>query len=277
MVTDTTPEFSCDALIKRFDRDGVVLLPGLLSTEQVQTYAERAANLYESLGKGPYPAFLFDNAVQRDPLFLPLIDFVPTMRIVCRILGPFLQLLCSEVWIRPPSAEGIHWHRDGGFLMRHLSGLYELKVQFFLSDVHGPESGNLVLLRGSHRRPSAPGALADDAVRRKEIQLIPKAGDVAIWSAGTWHRVQPNLSPNPRISVILAYGFVWMRKYDYNGVSPALLGRLNAFQAMLLADGTDQFQRGEYYYPTDLPRRTRILEEALGPLPGLPFTGEGLQ
>jgi len=120
-----------ESLIKRFDRDGIVVLPRLLTTEQIQAYSQRAANLYATLGKGSYPTFLFDNAVQRDPLFLPLIDFAPTMRIVSQILGPFIQLLCSEIWIRPPGAEGIQWHRDGGFLMRHLIGLCEVKVQFF--------------------------------------------------------------------------------------------------------------------------------------------------
>jgi len=66
-----------------------------------------------------------------------------------------------------------------------------------------------------------------------------------------------------------------MRKYDYDEVDASFSSHLNAFQTMLLADGTDRFRRGEHYYPTDLSRRMRILEEALGRLPALPFTGDG--
>lgn len=260
--------------LRRFDRDGFLVVPGALDPDQVRRYYERGQTLYRQIGKGVHSAFLFASAVQRDSCFLPLIDHPPILELLVRLLGPCIQLLGSEVWIRPREAEAIPWHRDGGFLMRHLHGLVEVKVQYFLSDVPAPESGNLVFARGSHRRvpPDVDDVPRWISAQRQEM-LFPKAGDVAIWSAGTWHRVEPNQVVHERVSIILTYGLLWLRKYDYVGIDQMLARELTPLQSLLLADGMDPFVRGEYYFPSDVRRRVALFEGALGPLPGLPLTG----
>jgi hypothetical protein len=150
--------------------------------------------------------------------------------------------------------------------MRHLLGTTHVKVQVFLSPLRDRQSGNLVLLPGSHRRPLPPkGSMDWDAEGQYIVE--PQVGDVIIWDASLLHRVQPNTSPTDRISAIFAFGFTWMSPYDYWSLDDGFAQDATELERMLVS-----VPREGSYYPKDGAERRRILESRLGVLGDLPFT-----
>lgn len=261
-----------DVLLRTWQRNGFVVLPNVLDAVETEVILQEIRDLYKHHINRECPLFLYSNAVQRNSRFLALIDLPVILKMVVNILGPFIHLLSSEVWVRPIGAQSLGWHRDGGPLMRHVQGTIQVKVQFFLTDCSEQASGNLILLSGSHRRRLPEQTISISSTDPKIVVLTPKAGDAVIWSGSTWHSVQSNLSSNDRVSIILAYGLLWLRPYDYDHVDEQVVSVATPLQALLLSGLVNDFERGMYYYPVDVKQRLTLFEEHLGPLGSLPFS-----
>jgi ectoine hydroxylase-related dioxygenase (phytanoyl-CoA dioxygenase family) len=133
------------------------------------------------------------------------------------LIGRDLKQIINQLHWKPPGSPGdFAWHQDSRFrrpaeAYRNLGDAY---VQTGLAiDPHGPESGGMRFVPGSHRRGDLgmavdgnvmSAALADEALRAVGIdpgdvvELVLEPGDVALWSPYLVHGSGANRSTHQR-------------------------------------------------------------------------------
>ena len=148
----------------------------------------------------------------------------------------------SEVIVRPTDPEGKGLlHTDGGQAMRQIrvseSSLpFQIKLQYFLTDLPEPDMGNFTVVPGSHNRPFPEGGFEEGPYISDALPLCVEAGDMAIFPHAMWHGFVANRSDKPRKSLIYCYVHQCMRAFDFEKPSPELLERCTPRQRRLIGD-----------------------------------------
>lgn len=259
-MLDTTMTFTrlTRAQRERWDRDGYLILENALSAAEVDVLVGAIELLDEESqrkGRDPNEYFMMPNVIERDDAFLDLIDHPNHLGVVIDLLGANIQLIASELMLRPPTPEpGSRWHEDGPkpYPFPHANGLTPLlhvKIGWFLTDINEQDMGNLVLLPGSHVNgfPAAvPGSWTGTSPARfravaeidKQIpgarQITVNAGDAVLFHNALWHSVARNISNVRRKNIYYVYGPLWTRLIDRQETSPELIARSNAIRQQLL-------------------------------------------
>jgi ectoine hydroxylase-related dioxygenase (phytanoyl-CoA dioxygenase family) len=209
--------------------------------------------------------------MEENALFVALMDHPVTFPVVLELMGPYIQLSMAEVVVRPPHPDGkALLHTDGGQAMRQIrvtedSLPLQLKIQYFLTDVPGPDSGNFTVVPGSHRRPFPEGGFEAGPYLPEAVQLCVQAGDAAFFPHAMWHGYVTNRSELTRKSLIYCYSQQCFRCFDYEKASPELLARCTPRQRRLIGD-IGEWKYGSYFYsPPDQVALIRgVAEEAEG-------------
>ena len=244
--------------------DGYLLLKGLLSPLEVKRFAREVDRLYRqhvprddrASGKGMDIYF----AIEDSEVLMELIDYPPIFDIALELMGPYIQLSMAEVLVRPPNPEAEGYiHTDGGPGLRRIrvsekSWPLQIKVQYFLTDVAEPHSGNFTLCPGSHLLPFPEVAPGDEHLPTGietpgAVQLCVAAGDVAVFPHSLWHGAAPNRSRRTRKSLIFGYSQLFLRSFGYDRPSPELLAQCTPRQRRLLGDMGRAWHPGAYFKP----------------------------
>lgn len=154
------------------------------------------------------------------------------------------------------------WHTDAGPSLGQIhvtedSLPINLKVQFFLTDIPTEDSANFCVVPGSHRMVLTPPGERGPGWPVGDMQLLVRAGDVAIFPNTLWHGVASNQQvDNLRRSLTFRYGQMWSRPYDYQVCPPSVIDRLSPRRRRLLGDMGSNQQNGEnqatdYFKPKD--------------------------
>lgn len=229
-------------------RDGFLLVRGALEGSEVRELLGRIDEVVERYAgsehgfKQSAAAYKVAEAITLTDCLDPLLDHERVFPLLLDLLGPFLQVLGTEIFVRPSSASEellVAWHTDGGptlgrFLPRAGDPALQLKTQFFLTDMPETDSGNFMLVPGSHRRLFPKQGL--DATPAEAVQLTVHAGDAVIFPWSLWHAVAPNHSGRARRSVTVRYGQLWSRPYDYERLPESVLARLTPRRRRLVGD-----------------------------------------
>ncbi|MEV6979464.1 phytanoyl-CoA dioxygenase family protein [Kitasatospora sp. NPDC093806] len=170
------------------------------------------------------------------------------MSVPHRILNGSLQVLGTEV-LRRGIYQAAHepWHRDSGAYLERpydeVNGPLHLKAQVFFTDTRSKDSGNLVLIPGSHRWPaghkddtywtSANDALAQGSFPEGALSIHAEPGDTVVFGNTMWHAVLPNRTQERR-SAIIRFGQAWLRPYDHPCDPTTAAGHLSARSRRLL-------------------------------------------
>ncbi|WP_067682392.1 phytanoyl-CoA dioxygenase family protein [Nocardia miyunensis] len=190
------------------------------------------------------------NAIAHVEALGPLLDHYAVFGRILGLMGPYVQVLGSEIFIRYPHQQPlVDFHTDLGPSLRLAAPSHgkqiQLKVQFFLTDLTEPDSGNFTIAPGSHTR-GFPGKIAYADVE-DPVQILARAGDAVIFPLSLGHGVAPNRSATSRVSVVLRYGQIFCRTVDYRTASPGLLDRLTQRQCRLLGDFGVRSRPGDVY------------------------------
>ncbi|HEX6161235.1 MAG TPA: phytanoyl-CoA dioxygenase family protein [Thermoanaerobaculia bacterium] len=219
-----------------------------------EVLARRSAGHTVTQGNG---AWKIDQAIAQTSALDPLVDHPRLLPLLLSLLGPFLQILGTEIFVREAGREPlVPWHTDGGatlarFLPVPGAPVLQMKAQFFLTDVTEDDCGNFMLVPGSHRRPFVEGDV------RHAVQLRVHAGDVLLFPWSLWHAVAPNRG-GVRKSVTFRYGQLWSRPYDYERLPRPVLDRMTPRQRRMFGDlGADVHPSGFFY--VDEEEQMRIL------------------
>ena len=154
-LTRLTPEQR-----EHWDTQGYLVLPGVLSPDEIERLSDAVDRLDEASQRGGRSSdewLSTLNVIEEDDAFLDLIDHPNHLGIVMDLMGATIQLLASQVMVRPPTPHpGSRWHYDGPKPYPFpsaggLTPLLHLKIGWFLTDVDAPDMGNFLLIPGSHR------------------------------------------------------------------------------------------------------------------------------
>ena len=206
------------------------------------------------------PSDVFDAGNDRDisiangltwcPELDVLIDHPAVFGKILGLMGPYLQLLGSEIFYRYPAEEPlVAFHTDQGPSLRYATSNgreIQLKAQFFLTDVTTPNAGNFTVAPGSHRT-GFPGKIDYRNVAHP-CQILAAAGDVVLFPLALGHGVAPNSTEITRVSVVLRYGQIFCRPVDYwTTPEESVLARQTPRRRRLLGDFGARTRPGDVY------------------------------
>ena len=243
---------------KRIWKDeGYVILKGVLSTREIIDLTAVVDQMYDEYLQQPdvKQNAVLDrrNVMEENDIFVKLIDHPVTFPIVLELMTPYILLGMSEVTVRPPDLEGKGiLHTDGGQAMRQIrvtdSSLpLQIKIHYFLTDLHSKDSGNFTVVPGSHKRPFPESGFEEGPYLADAVQLCVNAGDAAIFSHALWHGFVANKSADARKTLIYCYVQQFLRAFDYQAASAELLARCTARQRRLIGD-IGEWRPGSYFY-----------------------------
>jgi hypothetical protein len=250
---------------RQWDEDGYLHIRNALSPSTVASLLSALSALHErfteGLGKAEYWADVFDAGNDRDlsvanaitwcPGIAELLDHPGVFGKVLGLMGPYLQVLGSEIFYRYPFASPlVDFHTDVGPALRTAAPAgdkaVQLKAQFHLTDVSEADHGNFSVAPGSHRR-AFPGRIGFGQVE-DAVQLLAAAGDVVLFPLSLGHGVAPNRSGSTRVSVILRYGQAFCRPVDYWATpGQQILDQLTPRRRRLLGDLGSRSRPGDFY------------------------------
>lgn len=267
--------------LRRWERDGYLFLENVLSTTETEILLKAVDAVLESAGQAQIfsqhdtgsrsaaQAFKIAQAITLTPALDSLTDHPQIFPWLLRFIGPYLQVLGTEIFVRlpGPAVEAlVDWHTDGGpsmegFLPQPGNPILQMKVQIFLTDLTAPDSGNFMLVPGSHRTAFAGRQQLTLSPPVGAKQVTARAGDAILFPWSLWHGVAPNQSGRVRKSITLRYGPMWSRPYDYDRLPADVLARMTPRRRRLFGHLGAEAHPHAYYYPDPAEQLGLMLDD----------------
>ena len=222
----------------------------------IETYVQETPNLQGNnrFGKGAYTII---RAIERTDALDPLTDHPRTFGTILSLMGPYLQIMGTQIYVRHPDVEALMgFHTDAGPSLQRIhphpdSLPLQFKIQFFLTDLSEPDQGNFMCVPGSHKVRFPENRLAKGEYPEGAIQVLAEAGDAVIFPWALWHGVGPNQTDRIRKSVTFRYGQMWSRPYDYDKLPADALARMTPRRRRLFGDMGENHHPTDYFKPRD--------------------------
>jgi hypothetical protein len=215
-------------IAEEFFREGSVLIPGVLTAEEIAAiraitdeYALHPENYPEKHISYVYGAFVLRRAQEVAPLFHDLITRQPIYGIAEAVLGPNARFNAMNVIRNEPGQAISVWHVDdvvefplpeeiGRFDPRIRMPVFWMTVQCALSDIDTLEHGPTQYVPGSHYSGRRPDSQENPTFEGREPrELYCKAGDIYLTNHQCWHRGAPNTSDRIRYVMQIQYAQRW--------------------------------------------------------------------
>ena len=202
-----------------FERDGYLVVPGVLDRGEIRRCREAVAGVYEPPG-----SMHRLGAVAAAPGLVELVDHPAVLGPVLDVLGWNVHVYHSHVDVHPPEGDvpsRFTWHQDGGIQNRDLESTprprLSMKAAWWLCDLSEPGRGNLRVLPGSHlhdtlERPPSPDVPWPEPPG--VVEVLAEPGDLLLFDRRLWHSRSPNRSSLTRQAVFIAYTYRWIVSRD---------------------------------------------------------------
>jgi hypothetical protein len=239
-----------DRLASELETNGIVVLPSLLSAEQLhgmqRAFEGRLRrmrwNNFEGYQKTELYRHMIEDVLLLDQGFVDLAVHPLVKQILARYLGTRYELTEAKGWKSLPTRHDFHgWHADAWYDQTTAKEIHrEIKLAMYLTDVR---SGAFHFIKGSHRQQH-PHHLKRDEVKDLPfsdlIQLTGPAGATFLFDTSAIHR-QGIPMLEPRQAVFYAYHDpavpLQAEDVDYDRYHPLLLN------AAFLGDLSDEDHR----------------------------------
>jgi len=205
---------SVEALYAELDTNGVVVLPSIVSDEQLRemqhAFAAKLARVRWNNSDGYHRTEIYRYMVEDVLLlaqgFVDLAVHPLVKKILSRYLGPTYQLTEAKGWKSLPTSYDFHgWHGDRWYEQRADTPIHrEVKLAMYLTDVR---SGAFNVIKGTHRRQhphNLPRAEVARLPTSERIELKGPAGTVFMFDSSIIHR-QGLPIREPRQAIFYAY------------------------------------------------------------------------
>lgn len=201
VVDDTLTRDEKDAL----DRDGFLVLPGILTQAQVAAFGARLDALVASEGDQAglevhqeAGTDRLADLVNKDPLFEICFTHPRVLAGIAHVLEGDLKLSSLNARAALPGQGLQALHADWGGAVK--VGEYQVCNSIWLLDDFTEHNGATRVVPGSHRSESTPQqAMADPKQPHPdERKLIAPAGSVVVFNSHTWHGGTRNDTPQRR-------------------------------------------------------------------------------
>ncbi len=222
-------EAKTQEILESFYRDGVTLLPGVLSQAECQALRDAMDRAYsDPKFEANWYAKDFINVrlFETDNLFRDLLIREPIISLAEKILGIQCHLMAQNS-VRSGRGKAIDtFHADVDAdcgvefpctpdMPRHDARLrmpvFRMTVQIMLTDCDKQEYGPTQFVLGSHysgRHPNDPKNPTFEG--KKPVNVLCKAGDIYLHNGQAWHRGGPNNSDRTRYLLQIAYCQRWV-------------------------------------------------------------------
>lgn len=211
-----------------FVRDGYLVVPealdGLLRATVERAVDEHDATFRSSDGVGSLQVLNEHDLIDKDDVWLTLLDLPTTFPKVFGVLGWNIRLFHTQLIVTPPVGPdarpgGYGWHQDNNRMNLDLATglgasvhpMISLKVGYFLSDLSEPGMGNLFVVPGSHATPFAPLEFGEDGQPAGAIEVLAAAGDAIVFDRRLWHSASSNRSTLTRKFATFGYSYRWLQ------------------------------------------------------------------
>ncbi|MFN8492271.1 MAG: phytanoyl-CoA dioxygenase family protein [Caldilineaceae bacterium] len=213
-------------LIEEFHREGSVLIPNVLTPDEVAALRTKTDEYAASVDKtSKHYTFAGDKAFvlrychELDPLFQAMTTHPTIVKVAQAVLGENAKFNAMNV-IRNGQGQAIsRWHVDDvlefplppdvpRFDARIRMPIFWMTVQVALSDIDRVEHGPTQFIPTSHysgRKPSQEPEFEGYGPK----SLFCKAGDIYLTNHQCWHRGAPNLSERVRYIMQIQYAQGW--------------------------------------------------------------------
>ena len=224
MTTDT---------FRQLDKDGYVLVEDVLQSDQLKRVrgafyrveketrnewlkSGASDRSFTPYGMGPNAHVVFP-LIDRDDVFVDLLEHPVTSGIARRMQGPDLMMIDNALQVRPAGSHGHrHWHRDTDIWKHDVNSWddsdrtrweqmracdephYLIKIFFLIEDI-GRNTAPFSVVPGSHRWPDPPdreGEPLDDMPGH--VRITGPAGSAIIWNGCIWHTAMANTGTKAR-------------------------------------------------------------------------------
>jgi ectoine hydroxylase-related dioxygenase (phytanoyl-CoA dioxygenase family) len=214
-------------IIEEFFREGVALVPGVLSPGEVVALRAKtdflATNPDTPDRHRSYAGttFVLRYSHEADPLFAELIARESIVSLAAAVLDSGAAFNAMNVIRNEPGQAISGWHVDdrvefplpegiARFDARIRMPVFWLTLQIALSDIDTLEHGPTQFVPGSHysgRRP--PVGENPEFEGRGPKSVLCKAGDAYLFNHQCWHRGAPNVSDRTRYLMQIQYAQRW--------------------------------------------------------------------
>lgn len=187
-----------DELCKELDQNGIVLLPRLVSDEQLQSmqlaFEARLQRLrwnnFEGYEKSEPYRHMIEDVLILDQGFVDLTIHPIVKGVVKAYLGDDAELTEARGWKSLPTKRDFHgWHGDAWYDQETNQEIpRELKLAFYLTDVR---SGAFNYIRGSHRKQHprpVPNVELKDLSSSEVVEMMGPAGTAFMFDTSGIHR-----------------------------------------------------------------------------------------
>lgn len=260
---------------EKFERDGFVIIPNVLTPDEVAYYASALDRVYaehEAQGKLAKDKSLHKlSAVASCPELAGLIDHPKAFPLVWSVIGWNIHIYHSHLDVHPPLTEPkpfrFEWHQDGGRQNREIEtdprARLSVKLAFWLSDVSQPGRGNFKVVVGSHKTNRIDGPPRRDIEwpdPEGAIEVCANPGDAVFFDRRIWHARSNNYSDITRKVAFFGYTYRWIAQRD-EAVAPDVAASLTPVQRQLvgaLDEGrvNDPIEGGDHawgHFPDEVP------------------------
>ena len=224
-----------------FEAWGYLLIPDVLTDAECdevlaaakRLHGDKPAEKFKQIGRG----FETEPAIER------LMDHPAVLPKVRALYGDRFVLQAAWCTVMPAHGERSSWHQDGSSMYEFRDVAYplpllQLRASFALTDQSELNTGNMIMIPGSHR---SPVPLPKDA--RKQVWASPiqhiicaKRGSVLLFHNGVWHSPMPSLLDYDRYNMHFIYSPPWLRRSDREASDPAWLARTTPLRRALAGD-----------------------------------------
>ncbi len=289
-VGDSTWSTEAQKLSAQLDRDGIVLLPSLLSTGQLsgmqRAFDSRLLRLrwnnFDGYEKTEPYRHMIEDVLLLDQGFLDLAIHPLVKEIVRAYLGPEAELTEARGWKSLPTKRDFHgWHGDAWYDQEVSHDIpRELKLAVYLTDVR---SGAFNYLRGSHQK-QAPRPVPNTELKHGPedlVEMLGAAGTAFMFDTSGIHRQGvPMLEERQAVFYNYHDPNVPLKEDDRNGhryhpllLNAAFLGNLSLEDQRLLGFGNKTNFIPAYVRPAKPP----LLANAFGSILTLQLHAKSLR
>ncbi len=215
------------AIVKEFFREGCVLVPGVLTAEEVAELRARTDDYFEN--RATLPArhvsyvggvFVVRYGAELDPIFKAIVTHEPIHSLAASVLGPQPAFNALNVIRNEPGQAISNWHVDDTvefplpddvprFDPRMRMPVFWFTVQVALSDIETIEHGPTQYVPGSHYSGRRPPKEDLSFEGRGPTPVLCRAGDIYFTNHQAWHRGAPNTSDRVRYVMQIQYAQRW--------------------------------------------------------------------
>jgi hypothetical protein len=215
-------------IAEEFHREGCVVVPGVLTPDEVRALRERTDQYFIDRESLPprhvsyvHGAFVLRYGAELDPLYHAMVTQEPIFGMVTAVLGSQPRFNALNVIRNEPGQAISVWHVDDllehplppeieRFDARIRMPLLWFTVQVALSDIETIAHGPTQYVPGSHYSGRHPISQEEPTFEGQGPKSVfCRAGDIYFTNHQAWHRGAPNTSDRIRYVMQLQYAQRW--------------------------------------------------------------------